>query len=254
MWHGSDSLSICMHFTLTKCSDGVKIKNRKSRSLIARRLPLDLAVYTNSPRPKAATTPQKQDFAASAEDPKSRVSVKGSNHALRSRILLPPPKTRRKAPRSKAAIIPRNQDFAASAEDPKKGASVKGSNHPKKSRFCCLCWRPEERRLGQRQQNLESWARLLLSALEGIFWFYLCPGDLAKQKISTIVLWIFVAFCWATIIYSFFCAWLTSIKVRVCAQCWLCMTKNTQRCPELVIITESLQIFKKAFYFFASMI
>jgi hypothetical protein len=80
---------------------------------------LDLAVYTNSPRPKAATTPWKQDFAASAIEPMKLTKVKGSNHVLRSRILLPSDST-------------------------------------------------------------------------GV---YLCPGDLAKQKISTSVLGIFVAFC-----------------------------------------------------------
>ena len=42
VWHGSASLSICMHFTLTKCSDSVKIKNLESW---ARLLPLYLAVY-----------------------------------------------------------------------------------------------------------------------------------------------------------------------------------------------------------------
>ena len=70
------------------------------------------------PIPKAADTPQKQDFAASAEDPMKPTRPKGSNLAsearfcclrqrpnetdqgqrqqtrLRSRILLLPPKTR----------------------------------------------------------------------------------------------------------------------------------------------------------------
>jgi len=37
---------------------------------------------------------KKQDFAASAEDLMKLAKAKGSNLALRSRILLPPPKTR----------------------------------------------------------------------------------------------------------------------------------------------------------------
>ena len=122
-----------MHLTLTKCSDGVKIKILN--------LEKGCCFWTwrfiNSPRPKAADTPRNQDFAASAEDPKNGAWVKGSNHPkksrfcclrrrpeetlqgqrqqtrLESKILLPLLKTRRVAPGSKAAIIPRKQDFAA---------------------------------------------------------------------------------------------------------------------------------------------
>ena len=128
-------------------------------------------------RSKAANTPRNQDFAASVVDPKKGARVKGSNHPKKSKIcslrrrpeetclgqrqqssqeiknLPPPPLTRRNQSRSKAAIIPRNQEFAASAIDAKGRVSVKGSKHPKKSRFCCLCRRPEERRVGQRQQS-----------------------------------------------------------------------------------------------------
>ena len=67
--------------------------------------------------------------------------------------LLPPALTRRNRLRSKAAITPRNQEFAASAVDLKKPASVKGRKSSKKSRICCLRHRPEESRLGQRQQS-----------------------------------------------------------------------------------------------------
>ena len=98
----------------------------------------------NSSSSKAADTPQKQDFAASAEDPMKHTKLKGSRHAseagfcclrrrpdetpqaqrqqtrLRSRILLPPPKTRRNRSRPKAATTPRKQDFAASAINPMK--------------------------------------------------------------------------------------------------------------------------------------
>ena len=125
-------------------------------------LPLDLAVYTSSPRSKAATTPPRQDFAASAEDPKKLAKVKGSNHAseagfccfrrrpeetrqgqrqqpcLRDRILLPLPKTRRNSPRSKAATTPQRQDFAASAEDVKKPTKAKGSKILNLERECCF--------------------------------------------------------------------------------------------------------------------
>jgi len=45
-----------------------------------------------------------------------------------------------------------NQECAASARDPKKHATVKGSKYPEKSRAYCLCQRPSETRLGQRQQ------------------------------------------------------------------------------------------------------
>ena len=65
---------------------------------------------------------------------------------------LPLPKTRRSTPWSKAANDLRNQECAASAEDLKMHASVKGSKCPEKSRKCCLCRRPEETCLGQRQQ------------------------------------------------------------------------------------------------------
>ena len=75
--------------------------------------------------------------------------------------MLPSALTRRSTPRSKAAITPRNQEFAATAVDPKKRASVKGSNHPKKSRICCHRRRPEEARLGQRQQSSQEIKNLL---------------------------------------------------------------------------------------------
>ena len=115
-----------------------------------------------SPRPKAANSPHKQDFAASAEDPMKLARTKSSNHAIEagfcclrrspdetaegqrqqsrlvSRILLPPPKTRWNSLRSKAADTPRKQDFAASAEDPMKLPEVKGSNHALRSRILLL--------------------------------------------------------------------------------------------------------------------
>ena len=75
--------------------------------------------------------------------------------------VLPLPETFRNAPRSKAANIPRNQECAASAREPKKHASVKGSKYPEKSRICCLCQRPEETRLGQRQQSPQEIKNLL---------------------------------------------------------------------------------------------
>ena len=130
----------------------------------------------NSPGPKAAISPQEQDFAASAEDPKKLAGPKGSNRAteagfcclcrrpdetrraqrqqshLRSRILLLLSKTLRNSPRPKAAILSRKQDFAASVEDPKKLTKPKGSNHASEARFCCLCRRPDETRQVQRQQ------------------------------------------------------------------------------------------------------
>ena len=104
-------------------------------------------------------------------------SVKGSKYPEKSRIcclcqrpsetrlgqrqqisreiknVLPLPETLRNMPRSKAANIPRNQEYVAFARDPKKHATVKGSKSPEKSRKCCLCRRPEETRLGQRQQK-----------------------------------------------------------------------------------------------------
>ena len=66
--------------------------------------------------------------------------------------MLPLPESFRNAPRPKAANVPRNQESVASARDPKKHATVKGSKYPEKSRACCLCQRPSETRLGQRQQ------------------------------------------------------------------------------------------------------
>jgi hypothetical protein len=67
--------------------------------------------------------------------------------------VLPLPETFRNAPRSKAANIPRNQEYVAFAGDLQKRATVKGSKYPEKSRKCCLCRRPSETRLGQRQQK-----------------------------------------------------------------------------------------------------
>ncbi|MBQ3407338.1 MAG: hypothetical protein IJH11_08855, partial [Lachnospiraceae bacterium] len=55
-----------------------------------------------------------------------------------SRILLPPPKTRRNRPRSKAADMPQKQDFAASAKDPMKPTKVIGSRHASEAGFCCF--------------------------------------------------------------------------------------------------------------------
>ena len=69
------------------------------------------------------------------------------------------------SPGSKAAITPRNQEFAASAVDPKKHVLVKGSKHLKKSRICCHRCRPEETRLGQRQQTPQEIKNLLPPAL-----------------------------------------------------------------------------------------
>ena len=130
----------------------------------------------NMPRSKAANIPRNQECAASARDPKKHASVKGSKYPEKSRKcclcqrpegahlgqrqqksreikkVLPLPETRRNSPRSKAANIPRNQENVAFAGDPKKRASVKGIKCPKKSRKCCLCQRPEETCLVQRQQ------------------------------------------------------------------------------------------------------
>ena len=58
---------------------------------------------------------------------------------LKSRILLPLPKTRRNQFWSKAANMPRKQDFAASAEDPMKLPKIKGSKHASEAGFCCFC-------------------------------------------------------------------------------------------------------------------
>ena len=73
-------------------------------------------------------------------------------YCLASKILLPPPKTRRNSPRPKAAILSHKQDFAASAEDPMKLTKVKGSKLASEARFCCLRRKPNETRQDQRQQ------------------------------------------------------------------------------------------------------
>ena len=112
-------------------------------------------------------------------------SVKGSKYPEKSRIcclcqrpsetrlgqrqqisreiknVLPLPETLRNMPRSKAANIPRNQEYVAFARDPKKHASVKGSKCPEKSRMCCHCRRPEETRVGQRQQMSQEIKKVL---------------------------------------------------------------------------------------------
>ncbi len=100
---------------------------------------MDLAVYTSSLRSKAADTPQRQDFAASAEDPKKLTKVKGSNHASEAGFccLCRRPEETDQGQRQQPHL--RKQDFAASAEDPKKLAKVKGSNHASEAGFCCLC-------------------------------------------------------------------------------------------------------------------
>ena len=98
--------------------------------------------------------PWKQEFAASAVDPKNPAKRKGSNYSKKSRIcclcrrpqepcqaqrqqllqeiknLLPLPLPPRTLPSAKAADMPWNQEFAASAVDPKNPVKRKGSNQP----------------------------------------------------------------------------------------------------------------------------
>ena len=76
-------------------------------------LPLDLAVYTDTPRPKAADTPRKQDFAASAEDPKKLAKVKGSNRTTEAGFccLCRRPDETRQDQRQQTRL--KKQDFAA---------------------------------------------------------------------------------------------------------------------------------------------
>jgi len=57
--------------------------------------------------------------------------------------------------------LSQNQGFAAPAVDPKKLAVTKSSNHVSKSRICCFCPRPNETRLGQRQQSSQEIKNLL---------------------------------------------------------------------------------------------
>ena len=109
MWHGSDSLSICMHLTLTKCSGGVKIKNLE---FWAGLLPLDLAVYKLS-KTKGSNHVTEAGFCCLRRRPEETLQGQRQQSSQEIKILLPPPKTRRMVPRSKAAIIPRNQEFAA---------------------------------------------------------------------------------------------------------------------------------------------
>ena len=130
-----------------------------------------------TPRSKAAKVPRNQESVAFARDLKKRASVKGSKSPEKSRMcclcrrpketrlgqrqqksreikkVLPLPETFRNALWSKAANIPRNQESAAFTGDPKKRILVKGSKCLEKPRMCCLCQRPEETRLGQRQQK-----------------------------------------------------------------------------------------------------
>ena len=99
---------------------------------------MDLAVYTDPPRPKAADTPRKQDFAASAEDPKKLAKVKGSNRTTEAGFccLCRRPEETRQDQRQQPRL--KKQDFAASAKDPMKPAKTKGSRHASRSRILLL--------------------------------------------------------------------------------------------------------------------
>ena len=250
MWHGSDSLSICMHFTLAKCSGGVKIKilnlERGCCHWIWRFSVSLSAKATNSAEYGTICCFWPRCVSSGRWRRQQNLDFMGWLLPLTGACFF--------GTMAEAAKSWFHGVIAAFDRGVFLRVEVGGSKILISWDDCCLWTRRVSSDRRRRQQNLESWALLLLSALKGVFWSYLCPGDFAKQKISTRVLWIFVAFFWATIIYSFFCAWAASIKVRVCAQCWPCMNKNTQRCPELVIITESLQNIKNLFYFFAPMI
>ena len=99
-------------------------------------LPL-LSIRWNSPRPKASTTPQKQEFSclrlwldetrqeqrqsldhksknsvASAFDSMKLTKTKGNHRASKAGIQLPLPSTRWNSPSSKATIMPQNQEFS----------------------------------------------------------------------------------------------------------------------------------------------
>ena len=150
---------------------------RQQYCLRSRILLLPPKTRRNLPGPKAANAPQKQDFAASAEDPKKLTKIKGSNLAseagfccfrrrpdetrqeqrqlkcLEIKNLLLLPKTRRNLPSPKAANAPQKQDFAASVKDPKKLTKIKGSNLASEAGFCCFRQRPEETYQDQRQQS-----------------------------------------------------------------------------------------------------
>ena len=91
-------------------------------------LPLLPLTRWSSPRPKAASRPEKQDFAASAEDLMKLTKTKGSKQTREAEFLLPLPLTRWSSPRPKAAI------FTSEAG------------------FCCLRRRPDEAHQDQRQQ------------------------------------------------------------------------------------------------------
>ena len=141
--------------------------------------------FRNAPRSKAANITRNQECVASAGDLKKRALVKGSKCPKKSRMcclcrrpeetrlgqrqqmpreikkVLPLPESFRNTHRIKAANVLRNQECAAFAGDPKKRASDKGSKCLEKSRKCCLCRRPEETRLGQRQQMSQEIKKVL---------------------------------------------------------------------------------------------
>ena len=147
-----------MHFTLTKCSAGVKIKNPESE-----RGCFGLAVYTSSPGQRQEPRLRDRITAASNRRPEETRQDQRQQSGLRSRILLPLPKTRRNLPRSRAATTPseagfcclcsrketlqgqsqlsrlRKQDFAASAIEPMKLTGQR--QQPCLKRILLLCRR-----------------------------------------------------------------------------------------------------------------
>ena len=93
----------------------------------------------NSPRSKAANTPRKKDFAASAKGPMKPTKPKGSNHTSEARFCC----FRRRPDEThfgqRQQTCFGKQDFAASAEDPMKLARIKGSKHASEAGFSVLC-------------------------------------------------------------------------------------------------------------------
>ena len=139
---GSNHASEAGFCCLCRRPDETRQDQRQQSRLGSRILLPPPKTLRNSPGPKAAITPQKQDFAASARGPLKPTRREGSNHAseagfccLRQRSL-ETHQAQRQQPRLK------KKDFAASAKDPMKRVRIKGSNRASEVGFCCLRRRP----------------------------------------------------------------------------------------------------------------
>jgi hypothetical protein len=97
----------------------------------------------SSRRPKAAKVPQKQDFAATAEDSMKLAKTKGSKHTQKSRFCCHRHRPHETHQEQRQQTRLGSRIFAASAADPMKPTKTKGSKRASGARICCHRHRPD---------------------------------------------------------------------------------------------------------------